>query len=66
MRTSSHLSSGSRLAVLAQGEFAKEHGKERRPSVVAALIGDITRGHAEASLSHTEGEGMQGIGLSKL
>jgi len=59
------LSSGSKLAVLVQSEYAKEHGKERRPGVVTALIGDITRGHAGVSLSQMEGESVQGIGLPK-
>jgi hypothetical protein len=47
---SSLLSSGSKLAVLVQSESAKGHGKVHRSGVVTALIGDITRGHAEVSL----------------
>ena len=62
---SSLLSSGSKLAVLVQSESAKEHGKGSRPGVVAALIGDITRGHAEVNLSQVEGGSVQGIGLTK-
>jgi hypothetical protein len=45
------LSSGSKLAVLVQSESVKEHGKEHRPGVATALIRDIIRSHAEASLS---------------
>jgi len=59
------LSSGNKLAVLAQSESVKEHGKEHRPGVATALIRDTIRGHVEASLSQVEEENVQGIGLQK-
>jgi hypothetical protein len=45
------LSSRNKLAVLAQSESVKEHGKEHRPGVATALIRDTIRGYTEASLS---------------
>jgi hypothetical protein len=50
MTISNLLSSGSKPAVLGQSESVKEHDKEHRPEATA-LIRDIIKSHAEASLS---------------
>jgi hypothetical protein len=59
MATSSLLSSRSKLAVSVQNKAVKAHGKERSSGVVTPLIRDITRGHAEVSLSQMEEESVQ-------